>query len=161
MDTTTMSNPSGPINREIGADVGATHRIRRTIGRAWLSIAASGEKIRNAIGIHHSQVTYRKEGRGAFSNAAVEIDALESAGICTDPLLEAIERVQLAARPFERLCPLALTRDEASADSEEDVAAAAYHTGQPGAAERWASALLRQARESRRLAQVLLTGGAR
>jgi hypothetical protein len=156
---TSIYEMPGDLNRESGPYAGTAHDIRRQVGRAWLAIAASGERIKRALSIHHSQVTYRKAGAGAIANAAIEVAALESADICTDPLLDAVERVQLAARG--PVCPLAQTRAEADADAEEDRIAAEYFTGVPGARERWAEALIAQSRESRRLAQALLSAGGR
>jgi hypothetical protein len=158
MDTTMLSRPA-ELNRESAALVGTSHDIRRTIGRAWIAIAASGERIRRALSVHHSQVSYRKAGAGAVANAAIEVAALEKGGIQTDPLFDALECVQLAARGPVNLT--AQIRAEAEADAAEDVAAAEFHTGIPGARERWAEALIRQSRESRRQAQALLAGGNR
>jgi len=156
---TNLAGIPAPINRESDPFAGTAHDIRRTVGRAWLAIAASGEKIRKALAVHHSQVSYRKAGSGAVANAAIEIASLERAGINSDPLIAALESAQLAARG-----PICLTdaiRSEADADTTEELRAAEFAIGTPGSREGWAEALVAQSRESLRLAQALLAGGGR
>lgn len=150
-----------PFNRDPSDFVREPHdvKIRRVMGAAYARLAASGEKVKRALSVHHSAVSHRKSGSGPLANAAVELDALERSGIDTDPLFTALDRVRLAARPA--IDPVAQTRSESEADAAEDVAAAEFYTGVPGARERWAEALLRQAAESKRLAQALLAGGGR
>lgn len=147
------------INRETARYVRPAHEdaIRRVMGAAYARIAASGERVKAALRMHHSAVSHRKSGSGPLANAGVEIDALERDGIITDPLTEALDRIQLAARG--PVCITTAIRAEADADAEEDRAAAEYMLGVPGSAERWAESLIRQAAASRNAARAILAGG--
>jgi hypothetical protein len=156
----TMQAAASVFNRESGRSVASAHEIRRTIGRAWLAIAASGERIRLALSIHHSQVSYRKGGAGAVANAAIELAALERNGICANPLLDALKMVVLKARGWTG-CFVSRLVSCVSADTREDLARAEFQAGLPGARERYVAALLEQARESEETAQALLAGGGR
>lgn len=155
---TTITAGAPANHRETAESVSLPHdlAIRRIMGAAYARIAASGERVKHALRLHHSAVSQRKNGSGPMATAGVEIDALERAEINTDPLTDAFERIKLAARG--PVCVTTAIRSEAEADAAEDIAAAEYAIGVPGSAERWAEQLIAQARASTRLAQSLLAG---
>lgn len=158
-----IASVAAGVTHRPGAAVRQAHedRWRRMVGVALVCIA-SCKQFAAALQLHHSQASRRRSGSGPLPTAGVEIGKMELAGIPTDRVRLTFDKIAWQARalvnPAAR-CIKRLWCAEAYADSDEDRAAADYHAGVPGAAERWAEALLRQARESEQLAEALLAEG--
>lgn len=138
-------------------------KVRRAAGATYDAMPFSGKKMADALGVHHTAVTHRKQGRRstALSRFCEEAYKLERAGISAAYLIATVQAVamwpeleRLSTSELESLLKQTL-RDETRANSRCNDLDAEVLAGEPVDPEVLRAEHLRQAAKSERVVAIM------